>query len=207
MELLQCLTLFLKTSETLVKYALHMYKHNANWSSRGTLLYYTELVTECSILIATLFHYGHIFFLHGISLTLNAILFLHMRIVFSNLRKKLSAYSNYLKLSKAMRTKYPDVTPEQLAELNDDCAICREPMDTAKKLPCSHVFHEHCLRLWLEHHHSCPTCRYQLIGSDNQAVTEENIGEVAPARFGWLRRLFRRRQVNVTPDMVCNVSL
>eukprot|EP00012_Vannella_robusta_P010317 CAMPEP_0206207954 /NCGR_PEP_ID=MMETSP0166-20121206/15915_1 /ASSEMBLY_ACC=CAM_ASM_000260 /TAXON_ID=95228 /ORGANISM="Vannella robusta, Strain DIVA3 518/3/11/1/6" /LENGTH=316 /DNA_ID=CAMNT_0053628847 /DNA_START=795 /DNA_END=1740 /DNA_ORIENTATION=+ len=101
-----------------------------------------------------------------------------------------------------MRTKYPDVTPEQLAELNDDCAICREPMETAKKLPCSHVFHEHCLRLWLEHHHSCPTCRYQLIGSDNQAVTEENIGEVAPARFGWLRRLFRRRQVNVTPDMI-----
>jgi len=36
-------------------------------------------------------------------------------------------------------------------------------MDTAKKLPCSHIFHHSCLRSWLENHHNCPTCRYSLI--------------------------------------------
>lgn len=31
------------------------------------------------------------------------------------------------------------------------------PNDTPKKLPCSHVFHFHCLRSWLERQQSCPT--------------------------------------------------
>eukprot|EP00339_Tiarina_fusa_P002114 CAMPEP_0117017284 /NCGR_PEP_ID=MMETSP0472-20121206/13520_1 /TAXON_ID=693140 ORGANISM="Tiarina fusus, Strain LIS" /NCGR_SAMPLE_ID=MMETSP0472 /ASSEMBLY_ACC=CAM_ASM_000603 /LENGTH=312 /DNA_ID=CAMNT_0004721611 /DNA_START=860 /DNA_END=1794 /DNA_ORIENTATION=+ len=103
-----------------------------------------------------------------------------------------------------MRNKYPDVTAEQLAELNDDCAICREPMETAKKLPCEHVFHENCLRLWLEHHHSCPTCRHQLIGN-NEPVPDENNGNEGQPRFAWVRRLFRRRQTVVTPEMIAAV--
>jgi hypothetical protein len=32
-------------------------------------------------------------------------------------------------------------------------------METAKKLPCNHLFHFHCLRTWLERQQSCPTCR------------------------------------------------
>lgn len=185
-----------------------MLKHNQNWEIRSTLLYYTELITECSILLVTLAHYGHIFFLHGVSLTLNAILFLHMRIVFGNLKDKVSSYTNYLKLSRAMKNKYPNVSPERLAELDDDCAICRESMETAKQLPCNHIFHENCLRLWLEHHHSCPTCRFQLIGgppegennNDNNEDNNEGVPQIAP---GFLRRLFRRRQVVVSPEMVC----
>lgn len=30
------------------------------------------------------------------------------------------------------------------------------------ELPCSHVFHESCLRPWLEGHHTCPSCRSKL---------------------------------------------
>lgn len=40
-----------------------------------------------------------------------------------------------------------------------DCLICREGMDSAKKLPCGHVFHLDCLRMWLQHQQSCPLCR------------------------------------------------
>jgi hypothetical protein len=41
-----------------------------------------------------------------------------------------------------------------------DCLICREGMDCAKKLPCGHVFHLDCIRMWLQHQQSCPLCRF-----------------------------------------------
>lgn len=44
---------------------------------------------------------------------------------------------------------FPDATAEDLVRCDNICIICREEMGTAtvnKKLPCSHVFHVHCLR-------------------------------------------------------------
>lgn len=195
------ITLWLKTSEILLKYFLHMIRRSSNWEARATWLYYTQLLSEFSILLVTLLHYTHILFLHGFSLTLNAILFMHIRIVLGNLREKITSYSNYLKMARDMRNKYPNVTPEQLAEYDDDCAICREPMTAAKKLPCSHIFHEGCLRLWLEHHHSCPTCRHQLI---NNETTVPDANAEPNARRGWFpfRFIFRRRAAPVTPEMI-----
>ena len=35
----------------------------------------------------------------------------------------------------------------------------REHMDRAKKLPCGHLFHLDCLRMWLQHQQTCPLCR------------------------------------------------
>jgi len=34
-------------------------------------------------------------------------------------------------------------TKEELEDNNDDCAICWEGMDTARKLPCGHLFHRY----------------------------------------------------------------
>lgn len=35
-------------------------------------------------------------------------------------------------------------------------------LQTARRLPCGHMFHTHCLRRWLETDLRCPTCRVQL---------------------------------------------
>lgn len=82
-----------------------------------------------------------------------------------------------------MNSLYPDASRLEMREMVDKtCIICREdmeyrgnepglegeevvepevartgPNDTPKKLPCSHVFHFHCLRSWLERQQSCPT--------------------------------------------------
>ena len=43
--------------------------------------------------------------------------------------------------------RYPDVTPEELQNVDNVCIICREEMTTqAKRLPCNHIFHLSCLR-------------------------------------------------------------
>ncbi len=39
------------------------------------------------------------------------------------------------------------------------CAICLEYMETGMQLPCTHIFHEECVRSWISEKHSCPTCR------------------------------------------------
>ncbi|CAG8588936.1 2281_t:CDS:2, partial [Racocetra fulgida] len=36
---------------------------------------------------------------------------------------------------------YPNATESELNDYNDDCAICRDSMASAKKLPCGHMFH------------------------------------------------------------------
>ncbi|CAG8500020.1 11545_t:CDS:2 [Ambispora leptoticha] len=140
----ECFTLFLDTVQTLVKYLIHLgdlYRQGV-WESKGLFLYYTEFVTDSLILVATLGHYLHIMILHGVSFTLiDAVLFLNMRSVFNNLRRKISAYYNYRQAITNMQTQYPDATESELEEYNDDCAICRDSMSCAKKLPCGHMFH------------------------------------------------------------------
>lgn len=38
-------------------------------------------------------------------------------------------------------------TPEELAVNNDDCAICWDSMQSARKLPCGHLFHKYLVGL------------------------------------------------------------
>lgn len=61
-----------------------------------------------------------------------------------------------------MEKNYPLATAEDLQHNSDNCAICWEKMDTARKLPCAHLFHNSCLQSWLEQDTSCPTCRLAL---------------------------------------------
>jgi autocrine motility factor receptor len=65
-----------------------------------------------------------------------------MRIVFNNLRSKIAAYRNYRKLAQNMKDRYLDVPAEELEALDDVCAVCHDRMESAKKLPCGHIFHQ-----------------------------------------------------------------
>jgi len=52
---------------------------------------------------------------------------------------------------------------------NLQCAICMDDFkahDEAKRLPCSHHFHEECILRWLRMHGTCPTCRVTLDGDN-----------------------------------------
>jgi hypothetical protein len=60
--------------------------------------------------------------------------------------------------------RFEDATAEELAAAGD-CLVCREGFIAdckGKKLPCSHIFHLECLRLWLQHQQTCPLCRAEI---------------------------------------------
>eukprot|EP00463_Aulacantha_scolymantha_P001454 TRINITY_DN2066_c0_g1_i1.p1 TRINITY_DN2066_c0_g1~~TRINITY_DN2066_c0_g1_i1.p1 ORF type:complete len:210 (-),score=34.46 TRINITY_DN2066_c0_g1_i1:399-1028(-) len=66
-----------------------------------------------------------------------------------------------------MSDRYEDATEEELSVVDDNCAICRDTMQSAKKLPCGHMFHRSCLRGWVQYQPICPICRTRLIGGRN----------------------------------------
>lgn len=82
-----------------------------------------------------------------------------------------------------MNTLYPDATPEELAQSDNICIICREDMiNTSKKLPCGHIFHTACLRSWFQRQQTCPTCRLNILrntsASNDQAAQNEGMDQL-----------------------------
>lgn len=56
----------------------------------------------------------------------------------------------------------------------DDCCICysniinsQEDFDFTIKLKCSHIFHNKCIKTWLEKSGTCPLCRYNIFECTN----------------------------------------
>jgi len=47
---------------------------------------------------------------------------------------------------------------------NKDCVICLETLDFCIQLPCSHLYHRHCIDQLMEHNHDlCPLCRSNIV--------------------------------------------
>ena len=53
------------------------------------------------------------------------------------------------------------------------CPICLELLDNDTiKLDCSHIYHSNCIKKWLIHNESCPTCRKYI---DKKKYLKNNI--------------------------------
>ncbi|KAK4835066.1 hypothetical protein QYF36_004796 [Acer negundo] len=49
--------------------------------------------------------------------------------------------------------------------VEQQCGICLEEFSggvEARRMPCSHVFHGHCIVNWLRNRKFCPSCRFEL---------------------------------------------
>ncbi|KAE8735483.1 multi-copper oxidase type 1 family protein [Hibiscus syriacus] len=54
---------------------------------------------------------------------------------------------------------------------NLQCSVCLDDFKVggeAKEMPCKHKFHSGCILPWLEHHSSCPVCRYQVPADESK---------------------------------------
>ena len=68
---------------------------------------------------------------------------------FRNFRNRVIDFLRYRRVTANMDERFSNATEEDLARCDGICIICREEMVATgrnKKLPCSHVFHTHCLR-------------------------------------------------------------
>lgn len=57
------------------------------------------------------------------------------------------------------------------------CSVCWEDFllnEDVRQLPCSHVYHDGCIRPWLELHGTCPICR-QNLGNNGQQNSDTNV--------------------------------
>ncbi|CAG9818385.1 unnamed protein product [Phaedon cochleariae] len=91
-----------------------------------------------------------------------------------------------------------EVTPDQVsAKLQ--CSVCWEDFqlrETVRQLPCTHVYHEPCIRPWLELHGTCPICRQNLGlgGEQPNGDNNQDTGGAGNSSFNVLRNLFHNQQ-------------
>nr|DBA16994.1 TPA: hypothetical protein GDO54_002513 [Pyxicephalus adspersus] len=122
---------------------------------------------ELSHLSMDLMHHIHMLLFGNIWLSMaSLVIFMQLRHLFHELQRRLRRHKNYLRVVGNMEAHFAVATPEELEANNDDCAICWDSMQAARKLPCGHLFHNSCLRSWLEQDTSCPTCRMSLNMAD-----------------------------------------
>ncbi|XP_057658900.1 E3 ubiquitin-protein ligase Iruka isoform X2 [Diorhabda carinulata] len=71
-----------------------------------------------------------------------------------------------------------EVTEEQVtAKLQ--CSVCWEDFqlcENVRQLPCLHIYHEPCIRPWLELHGTCPICRQNLINDQSSSDNNQDPG-------------------------------
>ena len=124
------------------KYLIHLLglRRGQGWEERNSYLYYCEFVFEVLTQLLTLLHYLHVWSFYGLSVTIiDLFLFLHLRSSFIVLVDRISKYHHYRRASVEINSRYADATQAELEQADDFCAICREGMDSAKKLPCGHL--------------------------------------------------------------------
>lgn len=154
-----------------VRFGAHMYEaslvvgHHAASSGerRRRQVYVLEMSIEVTTDALALSYTMTLLWLHGLSLHLvDAILLLHVRALVLSLWHRISRFVGYMAVSRSLHRAFSDVPEAELAAIDEVCAVCREPLDRAKKLPCGHIFHAMCLQRWLEIRTACPTCRRPL---------------------------------------------
>ncbi|XP_030313730.1 E3 ubiquitin-protein ligase AMFR [Calypte anna] len=173
----ESLLVTVRTAHVILRYVIHLWdlNHEGTWEGKGTYVYYTDFIMELTLLSLDLMHHIHMLVFGNIWLSMaSLVIFMQLRYLFHEVQRRIRRHKNYLRVVGNMEARFAVATPEELAANNDDCAICWDSMQSARKLPCGHLFHNSCLRSWLEQDTSCPTCRMSLNITDSHHVREDH---------------------------------
>ncbi|XP_052061322.1 E3 ubiquitin-protein ligase AMFR-like [Mytilus californianus] len=182
----ECLILAIRCLHVLGRYVIHLYEMNVDgvWENRSIYIYYTELIFELSAISIDFGHHLHMLLWGNIFLSMaSLVICMQLRFLFYEFKRRLNRHQNYRRVVKNIEARFPMATEEEIKDHNDNCAVCWERMESSRKLPCGHLFHNACLLSWLEQDTSCPTCRMSLSegpqGDPNANVPDET-GDARP---------------------------
>jgi len=178
--------LILTSVNNLVRYAVNVADNRAENGLQYKGLYFMILDLSCDGLrfCTYVVFFCILFVYYGFPLHIVR----DVGMAFASFYHRLVSLIRYLRLTNKLEERLEDATEAELNEAQE-CLICRERMDHGKKLPCKHVFHLDCLRMWLQHQQTCPLCRLDI------PVTSMNVRRSGVGVAG-------RRQVDVGVDPV-----
>lgn len=145
---------------------------NENWVYKKTFTFGVEFVENAlSLIVKGLFCY--------ILVTVfdSKFPFYVFRDIFVTCRTLFNKTANYYSYRRALselNNRFPNATPEEIQNSDNRCVICREDMESGKKLPCGHIFHLKCIQDWLSQQQVCPTCRAEILNDDNNNRNEHD---------------------------------
>ena len=139
-------------------FAVEQRLYEGQWTAKGSYVFAVDFVAEVLRFAFYVVFFTIVFTYYGVPLHIVRELW----VSYVSLRRRLAAYKRYRALTANMDERFPSATDEELDACGRICIICRDGMDEGKKLPCGHIFHFGCLRLWLQQQQSCPTCRQDI---------------------------------------------
>jgi E3 ubiquitin-protein ligase synoviolin len=156
--------LALKALSSMVMFVLNLIaiKRDRVWYEKGTYVLYLEFFNSALQSLVYLAFFFIIFRYYGLPLHIVR----SMYFTFAAFQRSLSKLLTYRRAVSGMDRRYPDASPEDLQQVDSICIVCRDEMETGKKLPCGHILHAECLRSWLQQDPSCPLCRKSVIIED-----------------------------------------
>ncbi|XP_075981655.1 E3 ubiquitin-protein ligase AMFR-like [Anticarsia gemmatalis] len=155
----ECILVLVSVLHVVARYVLQMYECDV----AGPVAYYTHLVFDSVCLVVELVHVVHMVVYSNMLVSMaSLVLLMQLRHLLHELQARVRRHRLYTSLATHMSRNYPMASKEEVEKNQDNCAICWEPMKEARKLPCSHLFHNSCLCQWVQQDASCPTCRRAL---------------------------------------------
>lgn len=164
----------------LVKFAILTYdmRTNSVWENRATIIYYSDLLFATSMLTIDLMNRLHLLITSQTSYIIKVWCMVKMHTLYMEICRRHKRHKNYLLVIQLMESNFSMASKEDIDNNSDDCAICWDEMETARKLPCGHLFHNSCLQSWLEQDTSCPICRTALKRSQDGIDDGEDTSDV-----------------------------
>jgi hypothetical protein len=174
-----------RNSSTSIPVLYEIEELEAIYKKRTDALTNVAFVFDLLSLIMTIFHFIHVWILHGVTFNLvDGVLALHLHSAISTLARKISDARSRNRISRDLDKCFPtvsDIDLQKALSAGDVCSICLGTMTVGhiKKVACGHLFHIHCLREVAERARSieaarCPLCRACLMSGIGQESNHES---------------------------------
>ena len=116
--LFQCGMLLCDALHTLLRCALQRQAERRDQQHRSTLLYYATLVPEISMQLGRLAHHMHVWYVHGLSISVISVLLLaNTKAALEALRQRIVTHRNFVRADANLKRRFRTAEADELAKV------------------------------------------------------------------------------------------